>query len=118
MCGRFEIHNALDIIAKIFQIDTMTFDVKPNYNIAPSQDVAVVMNDGKKNRLMSCHWGFVPSWSKELKTGYTMINARAETVATNRTFRNSFLNSRCLVPADGFFHYKFLSLDPREGKNS
>jgi hypothetical protein len=27
MCGRFEIHGTLEIIAKIFQIDSMTFDI-------------------------------------------------------------------------------------------
>lgn len=110
MCGRFEIHSTLEIIAKIFKIDPGTFDIKPNYNIAPSQDVAVVMNDGKKNCLASCHWGFVPAWCKELKTGYRMINARAETVATNRTFRDAFQNTRCIVPVDGFYHWK------KEGK--
>jgi putative SOS response-associated peptidase YedK len=110
MCGRFEIHSTLDIIARIFQISNLIFDVKPNYNIAPSQDVAVVTNDGRKNIFKACRWGFVPSWSKELKTGYRMINARAETVAVNRTFRDAFLNTRCLVPADGFFHWK------KEGK--
>ncbi len=36
MCGRFEIHSAIEIIAKIFQIDDVTFDIKPSYNIAPS----------------------------------------------------------------------------------
>ncbi len=106
MCGRFEIHSAIDIIAKMFQVDEIAVDLGPNYNIAPSQNVAVVMNDGRKNRLAACHWGFVPSWSRELKTGYRMINARAETVALSRTFRDAFLATRCLVPADGFFHWK------------
>jgi putative SOS response-associated peptidase YedK len=35
-----------------------------------------------------------------------MINARAETVATNRSFQPSFENHRCLVVADGFFEWK------------
>src|SRR5512134_1686480 len=106
MCGRFEIHSALEIIAKIFGIDPALFDLKPNYNVAPSQDIAIVVNDGKKKRLVSCRWGFVPSWSKELKTGFSTINARAETVATNRTFKDAFEIRRCLVVADGFFEWK------------
>ncbi len=106
MCGRFEIHSTIEIIARVFQIDAVTFDIKPNYNVAPSQDVPVVMNDGKKNRLIACHWGFVQSWSRDIKTGYRMINARGETVGQNRTFREAFVSSRCLVPADGFYHWK------------
>lgn len=106
MCGRFEIHSAIYIIARIFQIGSVEFDVRPNYNAAPGQDIAVVVSDGRKNRLIACCWGFVPSWSREMKTGYRMINARAETIATSRSFCPSFENRRCLVVADGFFEWK------------
>ncbi len=106
MCGRFEIHSALDIIAKIFQIDVTNVEIQPNYNVAPSQDVAIVLHDGKKKRLVACRWGFVPSRSKELKIGYSTINARAETITTNPTFRDAFRSQHCLVVADGFFEWK------------
>jgi putative SOS response-associated peptidase YedK len=105
MCGRFEIHSTLDIIARLFQIDSVVFDIKPNYNVAPSQNVAIVVNDGK-NRLTVSQWGFVPSWSKEHNAGYKMINARAETVATNASFKHAFERQRCLIVADGFFEWK------------
>ncbi len=106
MCGRFEIHSPIEIIARLFAIGAVTFDIRPSYNIAPGQNVVAVASDGKKNRLFLCRWGFVPSWSKELKTGFTMINARAETVADNKTYKSAFENSRCLVVADGFFEWK------------
>lgn len=106
MCGRFEIHSTIEIIAKLFAIDSINFDIRPNYNIAPSQNVVAVASDGKKNRLLSCRWGFVPQWSKELKTGLTMINARAETVADSKIYKSAFENSRCLIVADGFYEWK------------
>ncbi len=106
MCGRFEIHSTIEIIAKLFAIDSITFDIRPNYNIAPSQNVVVVARDGKKNHLLSCRWGFVPQWSRELKTGFTMINAKAETVADSKTYKPAFENHRCLVVADGFYEWK------------
>ena len=71
MCGRFEIHSTLEIIAQIFGIDDITFDYQPSYNIAPSQDILLVVKNGKK-RLIKSRWGFVPSWSKDLSTGYKM----------------------------------------------
>ncbi len=105
MCGRFEIHSALEIIAKVFGIDSITFDYSPSYNVAPSQDILLVINDGKR-RLIKSRWGFIPSWSKELSAGYKMINARAESVADKPSFRQAFQNQRCLVVADGFYEWK------------
>jgi putative SOS response-associated peptidase YedK len=105
MCGRFEIHSALEIIAKVFGIDEITFDYQPNYNVAPSQDIILVVHD-RKRRLVRSRWGFVPSWSKDLKTGYRMINARADTVAVKRTFKSALENQRCLVVADGFYEWQ------------
>jgi putative SOS response-associated peptidase YedK len=34
------------------------------------------------------------------------INAKAETVATNRMFQAALKHHRCLVPADGFYEWK------------
>jgi len=106
MCGRFEIHSAIEIIAKVFGIDPGSFSVKPNYNVAPSQDIAIVIRERNKNRLVSCRWGFVCSWSKDMSEGYNMINARAETVPEKPSFRDAFLKQRCLVVADGFYEWK------------
>jgi putative SOS response-associated peptidase YedK len=106
MCGRFDLHSSIEIIAKIFQIDSAAFTIKPSYNVAPSQDIAIVINDGKKNHLISSHWGFLPSWAKEKQTAYSMINARTETVDTNRSYKEAFLKHRCLVVADGFYEWQ------------
>ena len=106
MCGRFEIHSAIEIIAKMFGIDPSGFNIKPNYNVAPSQDIAIVIREEKRNRIVSCRWGFVCTWSMDMSEGYKMINARAETVAEKPSFRDAFLKQRCLVVADGFFEWK------------
>jgi putative SOS response-associated peptidase YedK len=105
MCGRFEIHSAIELIAKIFGIHEWDIEYSPSYNIAPSQDILLVVNDGKR-RLVKSRWGFVPSWSKELSAGYKMINARAESVADKPSFMQAFQNQRCLVVADGFYEWK------------
>jgi putative SOS response-associated peptidase YedK len=53
-------------------------------------------------------WGLVPSWSKQEKYGYKMINARAETIAEKPSFRRSLQNRRCLVPATGYYEWREL----------
>jgi len=64
------------------------------------------VNEGGKNKLAVCRWGFVPPWGKDLNDGYKMINARAETVAEKPSFRQAFSRHRCLVVADGFYEWK------------
>jgi putative SOS response-associated peptidase YedK len=74
--------------------------------VAPGQDIIIVVKEEGKNKLASCRWGFVPSWSKDMSAGYKMINARAETVAEKPSFRDAFLKQRCLVVADGFYEWR------------
>ena len=52
------------------------------------------------------HWGLVPGWAKDPSIGSRLINARAETVPTNNSFKSSFRKRRCLIPADGFYEWK------------
>lgn len=80
-------------------------NLEPRYNVAPSQPVAVVPNDGE-NRLDFFVWGLIPSWAKDPKIGYRMINARAETVDQKPSYKAAFRRRRCLVLADGFFEWK------------
>jgi len=106
MCGRFELHSAFEIIARLFGLSGGFFAMPKGFNIAPGQDIALIVNEGGQNRLALCRWGFVPSWCKELSDGYKMINARAETVAEKPSFREAFGHQRCLVVADGFYEWK------------
>jgi putative SOS response-associated peptidase YedK len=85
------------------------------FNIAPTQEVlAVVQNrDGRRARLL--RWGLVPFWAKQVNTGLTMINARAETLAGSSTYGGLVERGshRCLVLADGFYEW-LKAEDPRQ----
>jgi len=106
MCGRFELHSAFEIIAKLFGLTGGSITMPTGFNITPGKDIAIIVKVGGKNELAACRWGFVPSWAKDLKDGYKMINARAETVAEKPSFRQAFSRHRCLVVADGFYEWK------------
>ena len=107
MCGRFSLTDPEALMDR-FEIGETR--IGPRYNIAPTQDVAVVRKDPQlqKNRLDLMHWGLVPSWTKNPSSGSRMINARSETVEQKPSFRNAFRSQRCLIPADGFFEWKKL----------
>jgi putative SOS response-associated peptidase YedK len=53
-------------------------------------------------------WGLLPSWAKDRKLAWKMINARAETVATAPAFKKAFVKRRCLLPVDGFYEWRTL----------
>jgi len=105
MCGRFVRSSPVRVICKEFNVRRALYEPPESYNIAPSQEVAVVYNDGG-NVLAPCRWGLVPHWAKDLSEGSRMINARAETVAEKPAFRSAFLKGRCLVVADGFYEWR------------
>ena len=66
----------------------------------------LVRDTGKGRELLLARWGLVPHWSKEAKSKYSTINARAETVAEKPTYRESFKCRRCLIPATGFYEWR------------
>ncbi|MFS0824092.1 SOS response-associated peptidase [Bacillus sp. 1P02SD] len=108
MCGRFTLFAEFDDILNRFDIEA-TIEQNlyiPSFNIAPSHSVLSVINDGRRNRLGYLRWGFVPSWAKDEKIGYKMINARAETITEKPSFRQAFRQRRCLVIADSFYEWK------------
>lgn len=108
MCGRFTLFAEYDDILNRFDIEAAIEQdlYQPSYNIAPSHSVLSVINDGTQNRLGYLRWGFVPSWAKDEKAGYKMINARAETLAEKPSFRHAFKHRRCLIIADSFYEWK------------
>jgi putative SOS response-associated peptidase YedK len=105
MCARFVIKTSAPEIASEFKVQEILSDLKASYNVAPTQNIAVVIKDGA-NRLISCRWGLIPPWAKDMSFAGRMINARMETVAEKPSFKKPFKSSRCLIVADGFFEWR------------
>jgi putative SOS response-associated peptidase YedK len=105
MCGRFTLTAETQVIQESFPWVEIPAGLGPRFNIAPTQPVAVVANDGK-NKLDFFTWGLVPSWAKDPSIGNRMINARAETLAEKPAFRAALRRRRCLILADGFFEWR------------
>ena len=115
MCGRYTLKSPPQSIAKQFQLFDVP-DLRPRYNIAPSQDVLVVTagKDSSMRDWRFMRWGLIPSWAKDPKIGNRMINARSETAATKPAFRSAMKRRRCLIPADGLYEWRRVSPRKRQ----
>jgi hypothetical protein len=104
MCGRFTSLLSPELLAVIREIFGVPVPeaVEPRYNIAPTQLVRVLRNEGDHNRFDLMKWGLVPFWAKDPSIGSQMINARSETVREKPAFRQAIKYRRCIIPSSGF----------------
>ncbi len=112
MCGRFAFFGNGS-----FGYESLHLSEPPafeNYNISPSLDILSIRTSPENGQpeYAMLHWGLVPSWSKEAKTKFPLINARAEGIEGKPSFRGPFKRKRCIIPASGF--YEWLLVEKRK----
>ena len=106
MCGRFLQRFSWAEMHALLHIAGPAANLRPRYNLAPSQSAAVVRSGDGERRLSLLRWGLIPAWAKDPGIGHKLINARAEMAAAKPAFRAAFAKRRCLVPADGFYEWR------------
>jgi putative SOS response-associated peptidase YedK len=104
MCGRYRLKDPKKAFGWLEVVPA--FDFLPRFNIAPSQRVPVVAAAGRVEEMV---WGIVPAWAA---TSQALINARSESVREKRSFKASFRERRCLMPADGFYEWSKIGKRP------
>ena len=105
MCGRFALTVDPADLKEVFQNFTFPPRFTPRFNIAPSQPILAIPNNGK-NKADFFVWGLIPSWAKDPAIANRLINARGETLSEKPSFRGSYKYKRCLILADGFYEWK------------
>ncbi|MCO4811063.1 MAG: SOS response-associated peptidase [Gammaproteobacteria bacterium] len=106
MCGRFAFYSPSEAAAALFGV-SVSVEVQPRYNIAPTQFIAAIRDgENSERELVMLRWGLVPFWAKDPSIGNKMINARAETVAEKPAYRAAYRHRRCIVLADGFYEWR------------
>jgi putative SOS response-associated peptidase YedK len=105
MCGRFYLDAKTDELLVLFSL-TVTPQITPRFNIAPSQNIAAVVDTPKGRHTRLFRWGLLPSWAKQSKPGFQTFNARIETLDSKPAFRTPFRTQRCLIPASGYFEWQ------------
>ncbi|MDD1716680.1 MAG: SOS response-associated peptidase [Methanoregulaceae archaeon] len=110
MCGRFTIAMVIGLHER-FRTIPPSFELRPRYNISPSQEVPVIVespDDSAHREIVMMKWGLVPCWATDIKIGRWIINARADSLISGPAFRYNVQHHRCLIPATGFFEWRLV----------
>jgi putative SOS response-associated peptidase YedK len=105
MCGRYAITLPPEAYREAFGYAEQP-NFPPRFNVAPTQPVPIVLQDGGDRHFRLVRWGFLPAWVKDPKDFPLVINARGETIETKATFRNAVKRRRCIFLADGFYEWR------------
>lgn len=105
MCGRYSLAVPPEELEQIFSATADEDLHLPRWNIAPTQDAPVVVQEPARRRIRSLRWGLVPPWARDPRVAARHVNARSETASVRPAFREAFARRRCLVPADGFYEW-------------
>ena len=107
MCGRKTLSMSKSQIIEQLMVDEWQVeDYTPSYNIAPTQNSLVLVQERGYNIVRSMRWGLIPAWSKNELYGSKMINARIETVTTKPSFKSLIPKYRCIILSDGYYEWK------------
>lgn len=131
MCGRFAMTTdparlALELDA-IDETGSAAAAFAPRYNVAPSTEIAAVVDREDHRRIRLMRWGLLPGWVKAGPNGAPqvktqLINARAETLTTSPAYRSAAAHKRCLIPMDGYYEWQAHASDagggPRRGRKT
>lgn len=108
MCGRYHVSKSAEEIEAVFGVTIDKENYRSNYNAAPSQFLPLIANN-IPDKIQYFKWGLIPSWAKDEKLAFNMINARIDTIREKPTFKNLVDKKRCIVVSDGYYEWKKLS---------
>ena len=95
MCGRYKYNPGEFADLRIRWNLDGDLPLFKSYNIAPTQNVPVILQKDGRNYAELFRWGLVPWWAKDIAIGNQMINARAETLSEKPAFKQLVKDRRC-----------------------
>jgi putative SOS response-associated peptidase YedK len=106
VCGRFAQPHSSEELARIFRARPTVDMPGQRFNVAPTDEVAGVVEHHGERVIEPFRWGLVPWYAENRKGAARLINARAETVETTPAFRTSFAKRRLIIPAAAFYEWQ------------
>ncbi len=103
MCGRYNFTvEQSDEIREILEKLNAKFHqtAVKNGEIFPTDQAPILIDEEKEVSPSLSNWGF-PKFNQK----GVIINARAESAFEKKTFRDSLINRRCIIPSTGFYEW-------------
>ena len=104
MCGRYASTLPPEMMEELFKL-LNHIDLVPRYNIAPTQPVVAIWEEGGRRESHFARWGLVPRWVKDPREFPLLVNARVETMGEKPAFRDALKHGRCIIPASGYYEW-------------
>jgi putative SOS response-associated peptidase YedK len=101
MCGRYALEADIDILIERYKAIIMDTNFNSTPEVFPTDTVPIIRQNKGNIEISNMKWGFMPSFAKS-----PLINARSETIDSKPTFRDSFINRRCIIPATSFYEWE------------
>ncbi len=82
-------------------------NLPPQYDIRPTEYAPIFRRLGEGVEMVDARWWLVPRFHTGPLKAFrrTTFNARSEEIGETQSFRQSFRDRRCLIPADAWFEF-------------
>jgi len=79
--------------------------VKPHYNISPTVNAPIIINDAGVRAIKLMKWGLLALGAKDTNSifRYKTYNIPSEKIFSRHSWEQAVRERRCLVPANGFY---------------
>lgn len=108
MCGRYNLLDS-DGVRDLLEglgVSTQGKHLSTSLNIAPTEQVSVVVRSQDETGLEPMRWWLTPAWAKRPDNRFSMFNARSETLASSPAFKPSLHHQRCIFPMSSFIEWR------------
>lgn len=102
MCGRFENNIQVEDLFEALQTKGAPLKIElRRENIAPTQKIMTVIEQGGGLKFMPMNWGI-----KFSDDSHLIFNSRIETIKEKPYWQRLFAENKCLVPMTAFYEWK------------
>jgi len=105
MISRYALSDIAAISKRFNIIQGLPKGVKPNYNISPTITAPVILSENGALVVKQMKWGLLSKGAKDTNSvfRYKTYNVPSETVLSKHSWDIAIRESRCIVPANGFY---------------